>query len=61
MLQVNLNSLLFMDIFNEILEKLKSSYNEFKESIDFLILKEDIRMQERLYEVLIEGKLISNH
>jgi hypothetical protein len=53
--------MLFSDLFNQTLDLLEDGYeNHFKHSINYQVLKEDIKRQQKLYEVLIEGNLISN-
>jgi hypothetical protein len=56
----NLNHLLFFDLYNLVLDNLREAYVEFKESMNFKILEEDIRRKEKLYEVMIEGNFIIN-
>jgi hypothetical protein len=57
-LMQNLNHSLFFDLYNYTLDQLREAYEEFKESLNYKILKEDILRQEQLYEVMIEGGFI---
>ena len=54
-LNQNLNQHLFVGLFNFTLDALKEAYEEFKQSDDYQILLEDIRRQEKLHDVMIEG------
>ena len=55
----NLNEFLFFEVFTATLDNLQEAFKEFKQSINFKILKEDIMRDEKLYEVMIEGGLIN--
>ena len=59
-LQRNLNAKLFQELYTFILKNLNDAYMDFKNSINYQILKMDIHRQEQLYEVLIEGKFLRN-
>ena len=39
------------------MKSLQTAFEEYKESESFAVLKEDIRRQEKLYEVMNEGGL----
>jgi hypothetical protein len=56
----NLNPYLFHDLFNAVLESLEEAFSLFKKTINYHVLKEEIRRKEKLYEVMVEGKLIAN-
>ena len=56
----NLNPYLFHDLFNAVLESLEEAFSLFKMTINYHVLKEEIRRKEKLYEVMVEGKLIAN-
>ena len=56
----NLNMSLFNDIYTTALDSLHSAFEQFKKSLNYAILKEDIKRQEILYEVMIEGEFIAN-
>ena len=59
-LMQNLNPYLFHDLFNAVLESLEEAFNIFSMTIDYQVLKEEIRRKEKLYGVMMEGKLIAN-
>jgi hypothetical protein len=56
----NLNLSLFNEIFTTALGSLDAAFEQFKKSLNYAILKEDIKRQEKLYEVMIEGEFIAN-
>ena len=60
-LSQNLNRGLFIEIYSKALDDLYEAFDNFKDHIDFKILKEDIKRKEKLYEVLIEGSFIANN
>ena len=51
---------MFIELYEESLDKLQDAFKQFKESVDFKILKADINRQEKLNEVMIEGKILTN-
>jgi len=56
---------LFNELFNNVLDggefgNLNGAYSDFKKSIDYQVLKEEIRRQQKLYEVLIEASFVEN-
>ena len=57
-LKQNLNEMLFFEVFVDTLDNLKKAFDEFKLSINFKQLEEEMRRSEKLYEVMIEGGLI---
>jgi hypothetical protein len=59
-LNQNLNQYLFFELYTLALDKLHVAFENFKDSLNYQILKEDIRRNEKLYEILIEGKFIVN-
>jgi hypothetical protein len=42
------------------LDSLHEAFEKFKKSLNYVILKEDIKRQEKLYEVMIEGGFVAN-
>lgn len=54
----NLNEYLFIEVYAFVLDKLREYFAFFKSSQAFLQLEDEITKQERLYEVLVEAKLI---
>uniref|UniRef100_A0A7S3CJU5 Uncharacterized protein n=1 Tax=Strombidium rassoulzadegani TaxID=1082188 RepID=A0A7S3CJU5_9SPIT len=54
----NLNQGLFIEVYNYILDQLNDCYQNFRKSLGFLILKEDIKRRELLYEIMIESKFL---
>lgn len=56
----NLNEYLFIEVYAYVLDKLRVYFNMFKNSQAFVQLEDEIRRQERLYEVLVEASLIDN-
>ena len=59
-LEQNLNEYLFIEVYAFVLDKLRDYFNTFKTSQKFVQLEDEIRNQERLYEVLVEASLIDN-
>lgn len=59
-LEGNLNEYLFIEVYAFVLDKLRGYYNMFKGSTAFVQLEDEIRKQERLYEVLVMASLIDN-
>ncbi len=57
----NLNEYLFIEVYAFVLDKLREYFAFFKASQAFVQLEEEITKQERLYEVLVEAKLIEIH
>ena len=56
----NLNEYLFIEVYAFVLDKLREYFTMFKNSQAFVQLGDEIRRQERLYEVLVEANLINN-
>lgn len=56
----NLNEYLFIEVYAFVLDKLREYFTMFKNSQAFVQLEDEIRRQERLYEVLVEANLINN-
>lgn len=52
-----LNEYLFIEVYAFVLDRLRRYYNEFKRSDGFRLLEEDIKKQEKLYEILSEANL----
>ena len=52
-----LNEYLFIEVYAFVLDKLREYYAEFKQSVAFKMLDEDIKKQEKLYEILSEANL----
>ena len=52
-----LNEYLFIEVYAFVLDKLREFYNEFKQSDAFKMLEDDIKKQEKLYEILSEANL----
>lgn len=52
-----LNEYLFIEVYAFVLDKLREFYNDFKLSDAFRMLEEDIKKQEKLYEILSEANL----
>ena len=59
-LDQNITQSIFYDLYRAVLDELDKGYSVFKQSLNFRVMKEDIRRQEKLYEVLIEGDFVSN-
>ena len=57
-LNENLNEYLFIEVYAFVLDKLREYFVSFKSSQAFVKLEDEITQQERLYEVLVEAKLI---
>ena len=57
-LDENLNEYLFLEVYAFVLDKLREYFAIFKESQAFRDLETEITRQERLYEVLVESKMI---
>lgn len=57
-LEDNLNEYLFIEVYAFVLDKLREYFTFFKSSQAFVQLEDEITKQERLYEVLVEAKLI---
>ena len=60
-LHQNLNQFLFHELYMQVLDCLEEAYDDFKESVSYKVLLEDIRRQEKLYEVLMEGNLVVDY
>jgi hypothetical protein len=56
----NLNQGLFYDVYVIALESLDNAFDQFKKSLSFAILREDIKRQEKLFQVMIEGGFVMN-
>lgn len=56
-----MNEYLFIEVYAFVLDKLREYFTFFKASQAFVQLEEEITKQERLYEVLVEAKLIEIH
>lgn len=54
----NLNEYLFLEVYAFVLDKLREYFVIFKKSPAFKDLEQEITRQERLYEVLVESKMI---
>ena len=52
-----LNEYLFIEVYAFVLDKLREFYGDFKLSDAFKMLEEDIKKQEKLYEILSEANL----
>lgn len=52
-----LNEYLFIEVYAFVLDRLREYYTEFKNSDGFMMLEEDIKKQEKLYEILSEANL----
>jgi hypothetical protein len=52
-----LNEYLFIEVYAFVLDKLRKFYSDFKRSDGFRMLEEDIKKQEKLYEILSEANL----
>lgn len=52
-----LNEYLFIEVYAFVLDKLREFYSDFKCSDAFRMLEEDIKKQEKLYEILSEANL----
>lgn len=52
-----LNEYLFIEVYAFVLDKLREFYNDFKQSDAFKMLEDDIKKQEKLYEILSEANL----
>ena len=52
-----LNEYLFIEVYAFVLDKLREFYSDFKSSDAFRMLEEDIKKQEKLYEILSEANL----
>lgn len=59
-IEQNLNEYLFIEVYAFVLDKLREYFTMFKNSQAFVQLEDEIRRQERLYEVLVEANLINN-
>jgi sulfur relay (sulfurtransferase) DsrC/TusE family protein len=52
-----LNEYLFIEVYAFVLDKLREFYTDFKKSDSFRMLEDDIKKQEKLYEILSEANL----
>jgi hypothetical protein len=52
-----LNEYLFIEVYAFVLDKLREFYADFRKSDGFRMMEEDIRKQEKLYEILSEANL----
>ncbi len=55
---MNLNHKLFQDLYFYALNYLNKAYLEFKQTEEFMILKETVIRKEKLFEVMIEAGII---
>lgn len=55
-----LNEYLFLEVYAFVLDRLREYFVMFKNSADYVQLEDEIKRQERLYEVLVEAELISD-
>lgn len=55
-----LNKDLFFEVYTSVLDSLHTAFEEFKKDDKYLFLREDIRRQEKLYEVMIEGSFVED-
>ena len=59
-LQENLNEYLFIELYAYVLDKLREHFDNFKGSVQFVELEDQISKQEKLYEVLVDASIITN-
>jgi len=59
-LMKHLNQALFHDVYIQALESLDTAFDQFKKSLSYAILREDIKRQEKLFQVMIEGGFVMN-
>lgn len=53
--------LVYIEVYAFVLDKLREFFEYFKKSNAFVELENEITKKERLYEILVEANLISNH
>ena len=58
-IEKNVDKFLFYHLYKFILDQLQEGFESYKSSIDFAVLTEYIKREEKLYEVLIEGKFLN--
>ena len=56
----HLDMKLFQEIYPSTLENLHVAFENFRKSLSFAILKIDVKRQEKLFEIMIEGDLVDN-
>ena len=59
-LMPHLDMKLFQEIYPSTLENLHVAFENFRKSLSFAILKIDVKRQEKLFEIMIEGDLVDN-
>jgi len=59
-LDENLNEYLFIEVYAFVLDKLREYFIGFKNSQAFVELEDEIKRQEKLYEVLVDAEFINN-
>lgn len=52
-----LNEYLFIEVYAFVLDKLREFYADFRQANGFRMMVEDIKKQEKLYEILSEANL----
>ena len=55
----HLDHLLFYDVYTTTIEWLQDPFEKFRQSQQYAILLEDVKRQDKLHHVMIEGMLIN--
>ena len=53
-----MDQMLFYEIYGSALDNLHIAFGHFKKSLNFELLKENIKRQSKLFEILIEGSFV---